>query len=215
MSLARTTLTAAFALDESKVAITSATGVAAGYMGRVDGETLQVAKAYVSGSLIVPVLRGQDGTVAQAHPSGAGIVFGAASDTEWGTGNPTSPVKFPLSGKPLLSVSYSASGAIALPNPGSDLQVELNGTSVLAMTVAAPGKANEGDKMWISSNGAAAHTIDFTGGLSGAGSSYNLLTVNATAPVTLGPFVAVNSLWQAPANIALAGNAANVTATVG
>lgn len=214
MALTRTTLTAAIALDDSKAFVTSATGFAAGNIFKIDGEVFQVAKAYVAGSLTVPFLRGQEGTVATTHPSGAGVVVGAPSDSEWGSQAASSIVQFPLSGKPLLSASYSAAGAITLPTPGSDLQVQINGTSVCAMTVAAPGKANDGDKMWISSNGAAAHTVTFSGGLSGASTSYDVITVNASAPVTLGPFVAINSLWQMPVNVPLAGTVTNITGTV-
>lgn len=213
MALARTTLSTAMTVNDSKIIVASATGFAAGYLVRIDGECFEVTKAYVSGSTTVPVTRGQDGTAVTAHVSGAGVVVGVGSD--WSNPSAQTVDTFPIAGKARTLTSYSASGAIALPAAGSDAVAFLNGTSVLAMTVAAPTKEMDGSMLYIASNGAAAHTIDFTGGLSGAGSSYNLLTVNATAPVLMGPFMAVNSLWQCAAAVALAGNAANVTATVG
>ncbi len=60
----------------------------------------------------------------------------------------------------------------------------------------------------------AAHTIQFASGLSGAGSSYDILTVNATAPALMGPFMAVNGFWQLAMGVPMAGNTANVTATL-
>lgn len=212
MALARTTLSAAIGIDDSKMLVASATGFAAGYVFKIDGEVFRVAKAYVAGSTTVPFLRGQEGTVATTHPSSAGVVVGVASD--WSNPAAGSIVPFPLAGKSLLSASYSASGAITLPVAGSDLEVQINGTTICAMTVAAPTKDLDGCKLYISSNGAAAHTVTFTGGLSGAGTSYDVLTVNATAPVTLGPFVAINSLWQAPATVAVSGTVTNVTAAL-
>lgn len=211
MALTRTTLSAAVAATDTKVNLASLTSVAAGSYLRVDGENMQVTKAYASANP-VPVTRGLDGSAVVAHASGAGVVHGAGSDFA----NPAAGaiVAFPIAGKSLLQASYSASGAITLPAAGSDLEVQINGTTICAMTVAAPTKDMDNSKMWISSNGAAAHTVTFSGGLSGAGASYDVITVNASAPVTLGPFVAINSLWQMPVNVPLAGTVTNVTATV-
>ena len=97
---------------------------------------------------------------------------------------------------------------------GSDAIAIINGTSALAMTVAAPTKDMDGCALYIASNGAANHTVTFTGGLSGAGTSYDVCTINATAPVVIGPVLAINGLWQLTVAVPLAGTVTNITATV-
>jgi hypothetical protein len=72
----------------------------------------------------------------------------------------------------------------------------------------------DGTILWIASNGAAAHTVTFTGGLSGASTSYDVITVNSGAPVLLGPFMAINALWQCAVAVPMAGTVTNLTATV-
>lgn len=212
MALTNTTLGSACGVNDTSIVVASATGFVANAQVLIDGEVMLVDRTYVSGTTI-PVRRGQDGGFNRTHPSGALVAVGLTSDTAWGAYSPQQVVQYPLN-HPLIPVSYSASGAITLPQPGQDLDVSLNGTSTLAMTVAAPVTAQSGSRMWISSNGAAAHTVTFTGGLSGASTSYDVLTVNAGAPVTLGPFTAVNGWWQAPANVAISGTVTNLTAGV-
>ena len=212
MALVRTTLASACAAGDTSITVASATGIAAGYIGKIDGETVRVSLGYVSGSTTVPILRGQDGTYAFAHPTSAGFVVGTASD--WSTPAPQTDTQFPIAGRARTFTSYSASGAIALPTAGSDKVAFLNGTSVLAMTVAVPTKDMDGTLLWIASNGVAAHTVTFTGGLSGASTSYDVLTVNASAPVLIGPFMAVNSLWQAAATVPVSGTVTNITAAL-
>jgi hypothetical protein len=213
MALTQTTLASAFALGDSKLVVAAATGFAAGYPVRVDGQMFQVSKGYVAGSTTVPVNAESYGTVRQAAPSGAKVLVGAGSDQQWGAVAPGSLVPFPIVGRSVTTLSYSASGAITLPDPGADMIAYLNGTSVLAMTIADPGKALDGSRLSIRANGVAAHTLTFASGLSGAGSSYDVITVNATAPASF-DFVAVNGLWQALAQVPLAGNTANVTGTI-
>jgi len=213
MALTQATLSSANAIDDSKLVVSASTGFAIGYKVRIDGEVYQVSKGYVAGSTTVPVLRGQEGTVASAHPSGAKVLVGAASDTEWGTMPAGAPVIYPVAGKAVVTASYSASGAITLPQPGSDVIAYLNGTSVLAMTIADPGKALDGSKLSIRANGAAAHTLTFASGLSGAGSNYDVITMNGTGPISV-DFVAVNGLWHELVQTPMAGTVTNITGTV-
>lgn len=215
MALTNATLASACAASDSVLVLSASTGVSAGLKIECDGEVFQVASNYTTAGngVNVPVLRGQNGTYAFAHPSGAKVRIGAASDSDWGTQSPQTQTQYP-NVRARTVASYSASGAITLPNPGADAVAYLNGTSVLAMTVAAPATAQDGSLLYIASNGAAAHTVTFAGGLSGAGSSYDVITVNATAPVLLGPFMAVNGLWQAAVAVPMAGTVTNVTATV-
>lgn len=216
MALVRTTLSSACAVGDKQIVVASATGFAAGYLLRIDGEVMLVAGNYSSGTT-VNVIRGQQATYAQAHVSGAGVVVGTASD--WAANvAPQTVTQYPMVRARLTAPSITstpATPAIAdLCTPGSDTVVQLNGTSVIALTVPVPTKDMDGDLLYIASNGAAAHTVTFTGGLSGASSNYDVITINATAPVVLGPFMAVNSLWQACVAVPMAGTVTNITATV-
>jgi hypothetical protein len=215
MALTQTTLASACGAGDTKITVASATGFAAGSPVRVDGELMQVAGAYVAGSTTVPVLRGQQGTYAYAHPTSAKALVGAASDTAWGAMAPGTIVPYPIAGRATTVDSYSASGAITLPDPGSDKIAYLNGTSVLAMTIADPGKQLDGSRLSIRANGAAAHTLTFASGLSGTGASgsYDVITMNGTGPISL-DFVAVNGAWQALVQTPMAGTVTNITGTV-
>lgn len=213
MALVRTTLSSACAATDSSIKVASATSIAPGVQIRIDDETMYVTKAYVLASTTVPVVRGRNGTQSAAHPVTAGVVHGLPSDSEWSVQSADVPVQYPLAGRARRTASYSATGTITLPLPGEDLLVIINGTSVCNMTVPVPGKAIEGSELIIASNGAAAHTITFTGGLSGAGTSYDVVTINASAPVAQ-KFIAVNSLWEAYVAVPLAGTVTNITATV-
>lgn len=207
MALTTTTLASACAASDTSIVVTSATGFAASSYLLVDNEQMQIAKSYASGTTI-PVTRGQNGTFADAHVSGANVTVGTGSDFA----NPNASVvtAYALSARRRKVTSYSASGAITLPTAGEDVIAVLNGTSVLAMTIAAPTKDNDGARLTIIGNGAAAHTITFTGGLSGAGSSYDVFTVNATAPVAI-EAIAVNGLWICPVAVAMTGTVTNIT----
>jgi hypothetical protein len=213
MALVHTTLSSAAAATDTSIVVALATGFSAGYLVRIGDEMMRVTSAYVSGTTI-PVVRGQEGTVVSAHAVTSGVVCGIASD--WATSpGPQTAIQYPLAGKNRSVVTYGAAGAITLPTAGCDMVAVINGTSALAMTVAAPTKDLDGSILWIAGDGVAAHTVTFAGGLSGASTSYDVLTVNATAPVLMGPFMAVNSLWQCAVAVAMAGNAASITATLG
>lgn len=216
MALTNTTLASPCGATDTVIVVASATGIGARNQVEIDGEVMQVIQTYNASTdgVNVPVLRGQNGTIASAHPTAAKVRVGAASDTGWGSQAPQTTTQFPIATPARERASYSASGAITLPKAGNDMVAMLNGTSVLAMTVAAPGTALDGSLLWIASNGAAAHTVTFASGLSGAGTSYDVVTVNASAPVLLGPFMAVNGYWQAAVAVPMAGTVTNVTATV-
>jgi len=212
MALVHTTVSAAVTTSDTSITVASATGFAAGYIVRIGDEQMRVGSAYVSGTTI-PVIRGQEGTLVTAHAVTTGVVCGIASD--WATSVGASTLtQYPLAGKARLVTTYGAAGAISLPTPGTDAVAIINGTSALAMTVAVPTKDLDGSLLWIAGDGAGAHTVTFAGGLSGAGASYDVVTINATAPVLLGPFMAVNSLWQCAVTVPMAGTVTALTATV-
>ena len=101
---------------------------------------------------------------------------------------------YPLAARRRKLTSYSAGGALTLPASGEDVIAILNGTSVLAMTLAAPTKDIDGSILYIVGNGVAAHTVTVSGGFSGASTGYTVFTVNASAPVLI-MAMAVNGLW--------------------
>lgn len=210
MALVRTTLSSAVAAADKSIVVASATGFSAGYRIQVDQEVMAVDDSYVSGTTI-PVLRGLEGTVTEAHVTTASVVCGAATD--YPANAPQTSVMRPIAGKATTVVSVTATSTITPPTDGSNLLVFLNGTSVITATFAAPTKDMDGCELTIVPNGAAAHVLTFTGGLSGAGSGYDVITINATAPAPT-KYVACNSLWQVYAAIPIAGTVTNITGTL-
>lgn len=210
MSLTTTTLAAAMGASDTKCLVTSATGFTANYPFKVDQEWFVVDNSYTSGTT-VSFRRGQNGTFAAAHATGANLTVGPAAD--FASPSATVIAAYPLSGLRRKLISYTASGAITLPTSGEDMQAVLNGTSVLAMTIAAPTKDIDGSMLTVIGNGAAAHTITFTGGLSGAGTSYDVITVNATAPIAV-TAVACNGLWVSNIAPAMTGTVTALTGGV-
>lgn len=208
MALVRTTLSSACAPGDVQIVVASATGFAVGYVLRINGEEMRISSAYTSGTTI-PVIRATGGTALPTvnHQSTTGVVCGIASD--FPDPAPGVNVSFPYIRTRQIT-SYSAAGAIVLPTAGNDAVAVINGTSVLAMTIAAPTKANDGDMLTIVSNGAAAHTWTFTGGLSAAGTSYDVLTVNATAPIAM-TVIAANEKWMALVGPAMTGTVTALT----
>lgn len=205
MALATTTLSSACGQTDTTIVVASATSIAVGRVIFVDQEEMQVSQAWVSGTTI-PVLRGRNGTAQVAHKVTANVTHGVASDFS----QPAGQVAVSLATqRPTIIQSYSATGTMVLPPPGCDLRVILNGTSVITLTVPVPTKDLDGCLLVITQNGAAAHTTTFTGGLSGAGSSYDVLTTNATAPTSV-MAIAANGLWNAICAPAMSGTVTNL-----
>lgn len=210
MSLTTTTLSSAIAATDTSLVVASATGFAAGNKIVIDGENFTVLNSYVSGTTI-PVLRGQGGTVVSAHPATANVTTGLASD--FANAGPQQQVTYPYAGRVRTVASYSASGAIALPTPGTDVFAIINGTNALDMTLAAPTKDMDGSFVYVCPNGAAAHTLTVAGGVGGAGTSYDKFTL-AADPV-LFVLAAANGAWVFPIAAAITGTVTNITAGIG
>ena len=156
MSLVHTTLSAATAVGDTSIVVTSATGFSAGYVVRVGDEMMRVGGGYVSGT-IIPVIRGQDGTLVSAHAVTTGVVCGVGSD--WATTNGAQvAVQYPLAGKTRRVSTYGAAGAISLPVAGTDEIAVINGTAH-AMTLALPTKDLDGSILYIVGDTGAAHAI--------------------------------------------------------
>ncbi len=211
MALNRTTLTSAKAASDTVLQVAAATGIAIGYEIRIDDEVFKVTKGYVAASLSVPVLCGQNGTAVSAHPVTAGVLAGASSDVEWGTiGGPQVDTHYPIAGRVRRIVSYSADGTIVNPLPGTDLVAELNSTVALNMTLAVPGKANDGDLIYVIGNGKAAHVLTVAGGIGAGGTNLDTNTFAAGANIMM-VFMAMNSVWVAGG--VMSGTLTNITVT--
>ena len=207
MALATTTLSSAVAVDDTSVVVASATSFDAGRLVLVDQEVMQVAQNYTSGTT-VDVLRGVNGSASVAHVITSNVVHGDATD--FSTAASQEIVGYQASRATVIS-SITATGTLTLPKAGTDARVILNGTSVIALTVPVPTK--DGTLLTIVGNGVAAHTLTFTGGLSGAGTSYDVITTNSAAPIAF-TAIACNGLWNSFVATPMAGTVTNITGTV-
>jgi len=212
MALAETTLSAACGANDSSVLVASATSITVGRFLKIDGEMMKVTKGYVAASTTVPVTRGQSGTAQAAHVVSARVVHGDATD--FGDPGVGAAVNYPVVSWSKKLVSITATTAtMELPAPGQDLVVFLNGTSVITLTIPVPTKALDGCELTIHSNGVAAHVLTFTGGLSGAGSGYDLVTQNASGAVSY-KFGAADETWRSYCQAPMGGTATNIIADV-
>jgi len=195
MALAETTLSSAVAADDKSIVVASATSFAAGRIVQIGGEIMQVAQSYSSGTTI-PVLRGRAGTVSEAHVASQRVVHGDGND--WGSGYATVGAIAALSGqaRPRRIVSYTGTTAQTcdLPKPGEDLLVVMNGSAINTLTVPVPTKDLDGCRITFVNSAGAAHIVTFTGGLGGAGSSYDVVTLNATGTCAM-EVIACNEVW--------------------
>lgn len=194
MALSRTTLSAAVGVNDDRVLLAAITSLALGDFLRIDDEVMKVLEVPSAATTPVRVLRGQEGSKQTTHAISAGVVRGLASD-----------FALPLAGAPSLAAvpaarvretkSYSAAGAIALPTPGTDAHAIINGAAALAMTVAVPAVNQDGDRLLISSNGLAAHTVTFASGLGLVGATADVVTFKADQRQSI-EVVAANGGWN-------------------
>lgn len=199
MALTTTTLSAAVGVNDTTILLASVTGLAVGSILEIDGEIMKVASP-VSTATTVPqsVLRGQDGTYNQAHASGAQVKLGSGQTALVASDFPqpmpgSGPAAIPAApGRERLS--YSAAGAITLPRVGCDMYAELNGTSVLAMTLANPSAAASGSLLIIAGNGKAAHTVTYSAGLGNVGATADVITFKADQAQAI-VLVSVGGFW--------------------
>jgi hypothetical protein len=177
MALNTTTLSSAVGLTDTTIVVASATGAAPGVLALVDGEVMTIGQAYSTGTTL-PVLRGRNGSATSTHASGANVNLQLASDPAGQAAG--TATQWPTVGRARPVVSYGASGAVALPLPGSDLVAVLNGTSGLTMTLASPTKDMDGCVLYLVANGKAAHTVTITAGLGGGGGTSDVGTFSAS-----------------------------------
>lgn len=213
MALTRTTLSAALGIDDIYMTVASATGMAAGRLVRIDQEFIQIGQSYSSGTLVGPLLRGRNGSAGAAHAISAGVVVGTQAD-DFDAPGAGVDVNSPIGGRARYIRSITAdNSSVTLQPAGSDQTVILNGTSVINLTVPIPTTDMDGDELAIMGNGTAAHVITFTGGLGGEGTSYDVLTFNASGPVAT-KVVACNAVWLAFTQPAWTGTVTNLVAAI-
>lgn len=194
MALTTTTLNGAVSADQTTIKVTSGTSFGNRKLIRVDDEFMeQTADADSAATTIIPVRRGANGTVAKAHPTSANVVVGNPYDDFTGDAVMTADT-YPLAGRQRRGVSYSASGAIALPSPGTDGVAVLNGTGALTMTLAVPTTDMDMCILDVVSNGKAAHTVTLATAIGDAGAGYTVATFPSGGQTCLS-LMAVNGIW--------------------
>lgn len=190
MALTTTTNSAAIAAVDQYITVASATGFSAGKIVKVNAEWMQVRKDYASG-LVVPVSRGLNGTLSQAHAVTSNVTVGDGQD--FANAAPQGTIAYPFI-RVREFLSYNAAGAITLPTPGNDMVAIINGTSARAMTLANPTKDQDGDMLIIIGNGKAAHTVTYTAGLGNASTGYTIGTFDTGGQCSIA-LIAANAIW--------------------
>jgi hypothetical protein len=198
MAVTTTTLAAAMAITDIQISVTAASGFAANQFVLIDQEWLKIVSSYNGTATIIPVLRGQNGSVVAAHAITANVVTDAISQvasSDWANAAASVTTSYPLSGKARVITSYTADGAITLPQAGTDQIAILNGTTQWDMTLANPTKDMDGTFLWVVSNGKAAHTVTYTAGLGNASTGYTVATFTTGSQQSLA-LMAINGIWM-------------------
>lgn len=197
MALVTTTISAAVGANDLVIPVTSATGMSAGNFLKIDNEMMQIVS--VSGTSISVRSRGDQGSAAVAHNILALCTSGLLSDL---AGNPFSQA--PNVDAQLKNiVTYSVSGAIAIPNQNSIIVLDKAG--VAAMTLAGPAADQDGLEVTILSATAQAHTVTYTAGFYGDTTSSDVATFAAKAGASM-TIIARGGTWgvKSLANVTLA-----------
>jgi hypothetical protein len=211
MALTTTTLASACAITDRNVVVTAATGFVVGYKLRVNDEEMEVDRAYDGTSTTVPVLRGRGGSAQSAHVAKSSVTVGVGTD--WSNPAAGSFATSYARVRPVQITTVSATGTLVHAPQGCDHRVILAGTSAITLTIPVPTRDMEGSTLMIVSDGAGAHVPTFTGGLGGAGTSYDAITNNATGRMAL-LVIAAGGYWSIPQAPALTGTVTNITGGV-
>lgn len=209
MALANTTLAAAATATDKQFTVASATSLVAGLYGAVDGEVFQITKSYVVGSTTVPVLRAQEGTAQIVHVSGAQVSFYLLSTDIPNVGAQLSTYA-PLAGRGRYPSSVTTSGAWTPRADNQDEYVEINGTSVVALTIVNPLRSQSGKVVTFVGNGIAAHTVTYTTtGFGNVGATADVLTFNASMMQAF-DMIAAGGFWVLKGQVAGAASVAGI-----
>lgn len=178
MSLTKTTLAAALTAQALDFVATSATGATVGGVAKIEDEYAVITA--INSTTISVRSRGDNGTTAKAHNSGAALVFGLASDL---------PVPSPHINTVRDIRYYPATAGLAVELPTDRDMVAVINANV---TVANPSAVASGLMLHIVSATAAGHTITLTTGYGGSnatdvftmsgaiGDSVTLMSLNGT-----------------------------------
>lgn len=189
MSQTKTTLSQALTASANLMIVAAATGAEVGGYAKIEDELAQVAS--INGLNVGLKHRGCEGTLAAAHAANCPVVFCAAEDLP-GSGPRQTPNNLPTRD----IKSYSASGAIALPN-GRDMIacIGIGATSpVHAMTVADPPKNAHGALLHIVNMSAAANTVTLTTGYGGSNAT-DVFTFSGAIGDTI-TLLSLNGTWS-------------------
>lgn len=201
MALTNTTLAGDLSANATVVSLTSTTGfpavgtIASGnqYLMQINDEKMYVVETIASGSVRVRS-RGSDGTLAAAHDILSNVSMGPPGDF------PAYPAGAEMP-RPFYNddvISVGENGAIPVPTDLKDTTVFLTkATALSSTTLAAPTQAQNGMKLTITSQTAAAHVITATTLLGDAvtGSPHTTATFAAFigASITL---MASDGIWN-------------------
>jgi hypothetical protein len=188
MAATYTTLSAACALNDTQISVTSATGFASGSFILVDGEYMKQVGAAVG--TVISVIRGQNGSAQKAHKILAPVMVAPGADIPaaqpGSTTNPAVPRK--------VMLSYGADGAITPPTV--DSLIFLDKATAASMTLTSPSTLNipDGVEVTIYSNTAAAHTVTYTPGFNANTTTSDVATFAATKGNSF-TIISAQGLW--------------------
>ena len=173
MALTATTLAGAKATNDTRIVLTSATGIQNKNLALVDGEWMRVTSVELAPT--VGVVPGYNGSTAGPHGILAPVIYGPTADfVNAGI----------VPGGIVTSQSFGADGAITGPGgagtvPVSDTLIYLTKATAGAYTLAGPARDQQNTITFVSTT-AAAHTITYTAGFYGNTTSSDVATFPAT-----------------------------------
>lgn len=169
MAKVQTTLSGAITSSQTSFGVASATGITAPNYQTMTGITwLLIDQEFISvetvAGTVVGGVRGKNGSVAQAHASGALVIAGAPADfldvqANFSGGTLTSSKDYPFSLGSLNLNAIQLTGSADAINPDLPANYVIKTAGVDAMTIATPTIAQEGNYFYISSDTANAHTL--------------------------------------------------------
>jgi hypothetical protein len=174
MALTNTTLSAAVAMNDVTIKVTSATGFADKQPIRVDNEMM--AQAGAASGTVLTVRRGLEGTAQVAHGILADVVTGLTTDFPNPPAGETVPVPPMDQGRNTIGVDTTFGTA---DYPAGDLTYVITKATAAAIVLGAPSKAQNGLRLTFRSATAVAHTITYTAGFYGDTISSDIATFAA------------------------------------
>lgn len=180
MALNATTLSGAITSTQNVITLASGTGVLVKSLIKIDDEFMEIQD--ITNSPTVKVRRGVNSSLAVAHVTGAVAVIGLTNDFK------IRALK--------RQYTYAASGALEVAE-GEHI---LTTAGVLAMTLRAPTADENGLVMDIIAQTAQAHTVTYTAGFNGGGTTTDVGTFGGAIGDNM-RIRAVNGIWNVERNV--------------